>query len=286
MITITEDQIRAIFPGADDRFLEAFRNQGVQQLQAAEITLTTERACYFFAQLSVEVGDGGSLEENLYYTTAERLCRVWPARFPTLASAEPYLRNPERLANFVYANREGNGPPESGDGWRYRGRGYVQLTFRGNYRKVGDLTGYDFEENPEAAADPALAWHATCGYWRLNNLNRFADAGNFDGLTAAINRDTNTYGKRRQALARVRAILAAGWSMAATSNASEDEGEEKAMDAGAADAFVKIKFGDRGAPVVAIQRMLNDKNYHVGAVDGEFGNLTRTQVLGFQADNG
>lgn len=285
MVTITEEQIRTIFPGADDRFLTAFREHGQGLLDAAGITLTSERASYFLAQLSVEIGDGGSLEENLYYTTAERLRSVWPAWFPSLEAAEPYLRNPERLANFVYANRVGNGPPESGDGWRYRGRGYIQLTFRDNYRKVGELAGHDFEANPEAVADPALAWHATCGYWRLNNLNRFADAGNFDGLTAAINQHTNTYDKRRKALERVRAILAGGWSAAVAGN-SGHEGEEKTMDAGAGDAFVKIRFGDRGTPVVAIQRMLNDKNYHVGAVDGVFGNLTRTQVLGFQADNG
>lgn len=118
-------------------------------------------------------------EENLRYTTARRLMEVWPTRFRDEAHASEYLNEPQKLANMVYANRMGNGPPASGDGWKYRGRGLIQLTGKNNYVRYEKASAFPVVDNPEllfynhrVAADSA-AW-----YWydrKLNGAKRFED---------------------------------------------------------------------------------------------------------------
>lgn len=100
--------------------------------------------------------------ENLNYSP-ERLCAVWPRRFQTLDDARPYARNPEALANRVYGGRMGNNEP--GDGWRYRGRGPIQLTGKDNYRVVGDLMGQDLVSLPELMEQPRYALEAAIAWW-------------------------------------------------------------------------------------------------------------------------
>ena len=104
------------------------------------------------------------MEENLAYN-AERLVQVWPSRFPSVAAAAPYAFAPQRLANFVYANRMGNGPPESGDGYAFRGRGLVQLTGRAAYARVGDLVGQDLTVVPDLAIQPHYAIQIGIAWW-------------------------------------------------------------------------------------------------------------------------
>jgi putative chitinase len=101
-------------------------------------------------------------EESLSYNP-ERMCAVWPSRFPTLSSAVPYTHSPQKLANFVYANRMGNGPPESGDGWRYRGR--PMLTGKNTYMRVGDRIGQDLLDDPELLEQPHYVLIAEIGWW-------------------------------------------------------------------------------------------------------------------------
>src|SRR5207237_1183036 len=93
------------------------------------------------------------LVENLYYS-ATALARTWPRRFPAVTEAEAYARQPERIANRVYADRLGNGDEDSGDGWRYRGRGIIQITGRGNYREVGAALVLPLEARPALLEEP------------------------------------------------------------------------------------------------------------------------------------
>lgn len=105
------------------------------------------------------------MEENLSYS-AGRICEVWPSRFPDVASALPFARNPRALANKVYGGREGNTEPN--DGWDYRGRGPLGLTFKNNYQVVGDLMGQDLVGNPDLAAQPHFALEACIAWWEHN----------------------------------------------------------------------------------------------------------------------
>lgn len=116
----------------------------------------------FLGQVLHESAGLTQLRENLDYS-ASRLMQVWPSRFPTLDCALLYARNPEALANFVYAGRMGNCEP--GDGWRFAGRGPIQLTGRDNYEFVGDLIGQDLVDLPELMEQPRYALEATIAWW-------------------------------------------------------------------------------------------------------------------------
>ncbi|MFO1068169.1 MAG: glycoside hydrolase family 19 protein [Geminicoccaceae bacterium] len=163
---------------------------------------------FFLAQIGHETAGLRVVEENLSYS-AERLTAVWPRRFPDVRSALPFARAPERLAERVYGGRMGNDAEGSGDGWRYRGRGYLQLTGRDAYRAVGDLAGLDLEGDPGLAAAPGTALRVACACWRWKGLDPFCDADDFTGLSRRINGGTNGLADRRAWLARVRRTLGA-----------------------------------------------------------------------------
>ena len=120
--------------------------------------------------------------ENLNYS-AERLCVVWPKRFPTLADARPYARNPEALANKVYGGRMGNSAP--GDGWKFRGRLPMMLTGQDNYRHVGELMGLDLVADPDQLTDPDKALRACILWWE----DRIPDSmiGDIEKVTQRVN---------------------------------------------------------------------------------------------------
>lgn len=151
---------------------------------------------------------GGRMQpvtENLTYTSATRLREVWPSRFTSTAAAIPYVRNPQGLANRVYADRMGNGPEASGDGWRYRGRALPQLTGEDNYRKASKLVGVDLVSDPEAANDPDISAHILvegmrAGMFTGKKLADFDDqhSGVYDYVAARsiINDDVRANGKQ------------------------------------------------------------------------------------------
>jgi len=137
------------------------------------------------------------IEENMSYS-ARRMTEVWPSRFPDLESARPYARNPEALANRVYGGRLGNTQP--GDGWRYRGRGLVQITGRANYAKVGRLIGVDLEADPAAALRVDVSARALIlGIERgIYTGKRAADylPGDYVNARRIINADVRANGRR------------------------------------------------------------------------------------------
>lgn len=145
------------------------------------------RAAAFLAQCHVESQGFSRLEENLMYTTAARIARVWPSRFPTPADAAPYARNPERLANRVYAGRIGNGPEASGDGWRFRGRGLKQLTGRANYARAAEALARPYLSDPGLVREPEHAVLTAAWFWETNDCNALADSGRIDTITRRVN---------------------------------------------------------------------------------------------------
>jgi putative chitinase len=147
---------------------------------------TPQRVAHFVAQCAHESGGFKFIKENLNYS-AQGLMGTFRKYFPTVESAKPYERKPEMIANKVYANRMGNGDEASGDGWRYCGRGLIQLTGKDNYTFFAGSLGIPVEEAADYLATFEGAAQSACFFWEQNNLNRFADANDVKGLTRAIN---------------------------------------------------------------------------------------------------
>ncbi len=126
------------------------------------------------------------LTENLNYS-AQGLLKVFPKYFQTDSQAKAYAKQPDKIANYVYANRMGNGDEASGDGFRYCGRGLIQLTGKSNYQNFADSLEMRVEDVPAYLATFEGAAQSACWFWETNKLNRFADAGDIKGLTKAIN---------------------------------------------------------------------------------------------------
>lgn len=148
-----------------------------------------KRMAAFLAQIAHESGAFNFVEEGLNYS-AQALMKTWPRRFPTLAIARQYARNPVKIANKVYANRMGNGTEASGDGYKFRGRGLIQLTGKENYTKFAKSLGMTLEQTIAYLETPMGAVASAGWYWDINKLNVYADKGDFVGLTRRINGGT------------------------------------------------------------------------------------------------
>jgi putative chitinase len=133
-----------------------------------------QRQAAFLAQILHESNEFLSLEENMNYS-AIRLRQVWPNRFTSDQMAQSYGGKPEKIANFVYSNRMGNGDEASGDGWRFHGRGLIQLTGRANYTKCANALGLDLTAHPELLLSPNDAALSAAWFWHINDLNSLAD---------------------------------------------------------------------------------------------------------------
>jgi putative chitinase len=150
---------------------------------------TPQRVAAFVAQAAHESGGFTALHENLNYR-AETLRNVFPKYFPTDDLAQQYAHNQEAIANKVYANRMGNGPEESGDGFRYCGRGLIQLTGKQNYQAFADSIETPVEQVPDFLQTFEGAVQSACWFWENNNLNQYADSGDILTMTKRINGGT------------------------------------------------------------------------------------------------
>jgi len=190
-----EAAIRACAPRLTDAEVASWLDALSDTLRGNAID-TPRRIAAFVGQCAHESGGFKVMQENLNYR-AERLCQVWPARFPNLAAANECARNPERLANRVYASRMGNGDEASGDGWRFRGRGLIQLTGRSNYQRFANSLGCTVEEAAQRAETPRGAGQSAAFFWSTNGLNALADAWSIDAMTRKINGGTAGAAERR-----------------------------------------------------------------------------------------
>jgi putative chitinase len=184
---------------------------------------TPKRAAAFLAQVGHESGGLSTVVENLNYS-AQGLANTWPTRYAVNLKARPLVpnqlaraleRKPQAIANNAYAGRMGNGPESSGDGWRYRGRGPIQNTGKANYAGMRDtlrakgIAGVpDFEAQPELLELPKWGALAAGAYWETRNLNRLADAGQFDTITERINNGQTGAADRRARYSRALKVLA------------------------------------------------------------------------------
>ena len=150
---------------------------------------TPRQQAAFIGQCGHECGNFRILEENLNYRAAT-LMKLWPKRFPTLEFANQYAGNPKKIANMVYSSRMGNRDEASGDGYRFRGRGCIQLTGHSNYFHAGKALGVDFVMEPDLVASPKYAALTAGFFWSTHDCNRLAEAGDWTALTRKINGGT------------------------------------------------------------------------------------------------
>lgn len=148
-----------------------------------------KRIAAFLAQVAHESGGFNFTAEGLSYS-AKALMKTWPKRFPNVTIANQYARNAQKIANKVYANRMGNGTEASGDGFKFRGRGLIQLTGKDNYTRFAKSIGKSLDETVAYLETPEGAVASAAWFWDANKLNVYADKGDFVGLTKRINGGT------------------------------------------------------------------------------------------------
>ena len=198
----TQDQLQQFLPNNEHvpHWFEAL----AKVLPDYAIT-TPQRVASFLGETYVESAGYTAIQENLNYK-AESLCKVWPSHF-TPDIADQYAHNPEAIANRAYANRMGNGDEASGDGWKFCGRGLIQLTGRANYTAFGQSINSTPEEVSEFLQTFEGCVQSACWFWEANNLNQYADQGAIDHESRIVNGGTLGLQERRAAYERALQIL-------------------------------------------------------------------------------
>jgi putative chitinase len=179
---MTNEQLQAL--GIDVKWLNPLNDT----FEKYQINTPTRQAA-FIGQCGHESNNFKVLEENLNYS-AKGLMSTWPSRFPSLEEAAKYERNPEKIANKVYGGRADLGNIEDGDGWRFHGRGVIQLTGRSNYTICGEALGQPFATQPELILEPEWACMSAGWFWNKKGLNSIADNEDWTTITKRINGGT------------------------------------------------------------------------------------------------
>lgn len=186
---ITQAQLMRAVPSLDksrvDEFVASFN------MWAIHFGIdTSKRVAMYLAEVFHESGNLRYTEENMNYS-ADGLLKTWKSRF-TKEKAQMYARNPEKIANYVYANRMGNGNEASGDGWRFRGRAFIGITGRDNYQKYADSEWCvgDLMKNPDMLSQFPENQKASMWFWDTQNLNKYADMCDIDKCSRIINGGT------------------------------------------------------------------------------------------------
>jgi len=228
---------------------------------------TPERIAGFLAQCGHESGGFRFVEENLNYS-AKALDSVFGKYFKNgERDAKEYARKPEKIANVVYGNRMGNGDEDSGDGWQFKGRGYIQLTGRNNYTSFAESVDMDLDECIDYLKTPKGALESALWFWDTNKLNKYCDKHDVKGMTKRVNGGYNGLEDREEKWEKVLQLLG---------GASAEPVEEKPVQ----NTDVVLRMGTTGSDVVAMQEALG----LVG--DGKFGPNTKRVVKQFQMNNG
>jgi putative chitinase len=184
--TFTKEQLSSVI--GNNSNLDGWYDALSNVLPEYEID-SPQRVAAFIAQCTHESGGFKRLKENLNYRW-ESLRKVFPKYFPTDELAQEYAHKQEQIANRVYGGRMGNGDESSGDGFRYCGRGLIQLTGRNNYTKFAESIGMAVEEVPSLLETFEGAVKSACWFWKTNNLNQYADTGDILTMTKRINGGT------------------------------------------------------------------------------------------------
>lgn len=187
---ITLELLRAMCPRTKSTILEGYVEPLNTVAEYYEMFENVRRVAGFLAQLAHESGGFTATIENLNYS-ADGLRKTFPRYFPTLEIAQQYARQPQKIANRVYSNRMKNGDEASGDGYKFRGRGLIQLTGRDNYTRFAEALEMSLEDTIAYLETPNGATASAGWFWDNNKLNQFCDRDDFITLTKRINGGTN-----------------------------------------------------------------------------------------------
>jgi putative chitinase len=186
---ITIELLQQVCPKTKRAVLEKYVDALNDVAQYYDMYQNPKRAAAFVAQIAHESGGFNAVVENLNYS-AKGLMGTFKKYFPDEATAKAYERQPEKIANRVYANRMKNGSENSGDGWKFRGRGLIQLTGRDNYTKFAEGLGISLDDTVAYLETPEGAVSSAGWFWDNNDLNKYCDRDDFVGLTKRINGGT------------------------------------------------------------------------------------------------
>ena len=270
-IRLTAETLARFAPRAQEKYVRAFSTKGDETLGRYGINANATRVAHFLAQISHESNGFAVDVENLNYS-ASRLLQVFPKYYSSSGAAEADARKPELIANRVYGNRLGNASP--GDGYRYRGRGIIQLTGRDNYRTYGRKLGIDLEGNPDLATDGETAIAVAACFWdscaKVNGLsmNQLADGGRIEDITKRINGGFNGIADRKTRFENAWGI----WGSGRAPRSAGDSG--------------LLQRGLDGPRVRALETNLTRAGYDPGPVDGIFDGRTERAVMLYQMDRG
>jgi len=268
---LTAEQFSGLFPRCKDP--DGWVDAMNEVFPKYEIN-TPQRIAAFVAQCGHESGGWRTFSENLNYS-AKALDAVFGKYFVRAGrDANEYARQPEKIANIVYAGRMDNGDTDSGDGWRYRGRGPIQLTGKANYSAFSADMGVDAVDNPDQVSeDKEVALMSAIWYWNKNKLNRYADAGDIKTLTKRINGGYIGLEDRihhwEEALKALGAVV--------ENHQTDEDDEDESFDL---DEIGVLRRGAKGEGVKIMQEALG-----IGA-DGDFGPGTERALKEWQAANG
>lgn len=187
---ITLELLQKLCPTTKKEVLEAYVQPLNEYCEQANILDTKTRLAAFLAQIIHESGGFKIIKENLNYSS-HGLQKTFKKYFPTEKDAQLYARNPERIANKVYANRMGNSDENSGDGWKFRGRGLIQLTGKTHYTRFSEHIKKTLDQTVTYLETTEGAVRSACWFWNNNQLNKLCDENDFIGLTKRINGGTN-----------------------------------------------------------------------------------------------
>ncbi len=252
------DQVRELLNGNSetDEWFEAME----EILPFYEIN-TVDRVAGFIAQCAHESNNFRVLQENLNYSS-KALDSIFGKYFVRAGrNAKEYHRQPEKIANVVYANRMDNGNTASGDGWRFRGRGVIQLTGRHNYTKFGKSLSISAEEAIRYVKTKKGALESACWFWDTNNINRYADRQDIVGMTKRINGGTNGLADRKKHYNHALEVLGGHWEPPVVVHST-------------------VRRGSKGETVKVVQMVLGAK------ADGDFGPGTEAAVIAWQRSRG
>jgi putative chitinase len=254
------NELKRIFPNAKYGYLEAIV-ASESDLAKAGITDNERRIDHFLSQGGAETG-GFTIKEESGNYSAERLLKVFPKYFKSLAAARAYAGRPKAIFEKTYGGRLGNNLP--GDGYKYRGRGIFQLTGKDAYKHYGDKLGIDLVANPDLASQPEISVKIAILYWSELGLNQWADKDDI----LAVSRGINGGDPKRN-------IQPNGMEHRRAWHAKLSRAPQFTSDG-------SLKEGDTGEQVLKLQSLLRAKGFAAGAIDGIFGANTRRAVVAFQ----